>query len=220
MVNRLLKSINEADSVSSLRPIIDWKDDLNRSLTVVNVVTWDRAGLFYKLAGGFSVAGLNILGAKVISRSDHIAIDTFYVVEAGRGRRAEPDRAWKHLRARSKAPSFRTRTSIPTSWLRPRKSPRPVASESSTLHTSFPPTVEVYHELAMSGRSSRSRPATRSACSTGWPRSSTTLASTSRSRGSVPSAVSPSTPSTSRAPTMSQPRTPGASMPCVIPSPA
>ncbi|HUR59162.1 MAG TPA: [protein-PII] uridylyltransferase, partial [Opitutaceae bacterium] len=45
MVNRLLKSITTADSVGSLRPIIEWKDDLNRSLTVVNVVTWDRAGL-------------------------------------------------------------------------------------------------------------------------------------------------------------------------------
>src|SRR6185369_7004085 len=85
MVNRLLTSITSADSVGSLRPIIEWKDDLNRSLTVVNVVTWDRAGLFYKLAGAFSVAGLSILGAKVISRTDHIAIDTFYVVEPGRG---------------------------------------------------------------------------------------------------------------------------------------
>src|ERR1044071_3074072 len=85
MVNRLLQSITTADSVGSLRPIIQWKDDLNRSLTVVNVVTWDRAGLFYKLAGAFSVAGLSILGAKVISRTDHIAIDTFYVVEPGRG---------------------------------------------------------------------------------------------------------------------------------------
>ena len=26
-----------------------------------NVVTWDRAGLFYKLAGAFSMAGLSIL---------------------------------------------------------------------------------------------------------------------------------------------------------------
>ena len=85
MVNKLLKSISATDSVGSLRPVVDWKDDLNRSLTVVNVVTWDRAGLFYKLAGAFSVAGLNILGAKVISRTDHIAIDTFYVVEPGRG---------------------------------------------------------------------------------------------------------------------------------------
>ena len=85
MVNKLLKSISSTESVGSLKPVIDWKDDLNRSLTVVNVVTWDRAGLFYKLAGAFSVAGLNILGAKVISRTDHIAIDTFYVVEPGRG---------------------------------------------------------------------------------------------------------------------------------------
>ncbi len=69
MINRLLKSITEADSVGTLRPIIDWKDDLNRSLTVVNVVTWDRAGLFYKLAGAFSVAGLSILSSKVISNS-------------------------------------------------------------------------------------------------------------------------------------------------------
>ncbi|MGH7947238.1 MAG: [protein-PII] uridylyltransferase, partial [Opitutaceae bacterium] len=53
MVNRLLKSITTADSVGSLRPVIEWNDDLNRSLTVVNVVTWDRAGLFYKLAGAF-----------------------------------------------------------------------------------------------------------------------------------------------------------------------
>ncbi|HYP15943.1 MAG TPA: [protein-PII] uridylyltransferase, partial [Opitutus sp.] len=53
MVNRLFKSIATADSVGSLKPIIEWKDDLNRSITVVNVVTWDRAGLFYKLAGAF-----------------------------------------------------------------------------------------------------------------------------------------------------------------------
>ena len=37
MVNRLLTSITTTDSVGSLRPIIEWKDDLNRSLTVVNV---------------------------------------------------------------------------------------------------------------------------------------------------------------------------------------
>jgi len=85
MVNQLLKSITAADSVGSLRPVVEWQDDLNRSLTVVNVVTWDRAGLFYKLAGAFSVAGLNILGARVITRSDHIAIDTFAVIEPGRG---------------------------------------------------------------------------------------------------------------------------------------
>ena len=54
-------------------------------MTVVNVVTWDRAGLFYKLAGALSVAGVNILSTKAISRSDHITIDTFYVIDPGGG---------------------------------------------------------------------------------------------------------------------------------------
>lgn len=151
MVNRLLKSITEADSVGTLRPIIEWKDDLNRSLTVVNVVTWDRAGLFYKLAGAFSVAGLSILGAKVISRSDHIAIDTFYVVEPGRGivQSAKAQEAFARTveealvsnkdlypdivaQARKLTP---TRYSLPTG--------------GEMIHASFPPSVEVYNELSM-----------------------------------------------------------------------
>jgi [protein-PII] uridylyltransferase len=85
MVNRLLQSISSADSLGSLRPIIEWHDDFARGLTVAHVVTWDRAGLFYKLAGAFSVAGLNISSAKITTRNDHIAIDTFEVSEPGHG---------------------------------------------------------------------------------------------------------------------------------------
>jgi len=85
MVNQLLKSINAAGSAGVLRPVIDWRNDLNRALSIVNVVTWDRAGLFYKLAGALSVAGVNILSAKIITRADHIVIDTFYVVEPNGG---------------------------------------------------------------------------------------------------------------------------------------
>jgi [protein-PII] uridylyltransferase len=149
MVNRLLKSISEADSVSSLRPIVDWKDDINRSLTVVNVVTWDRAGLFYKLAGGFSVAGLNILGAKVISRSDHIAIDTFYVVEAGRGVVQSQSAMEKFARTVEFA-LIQNKDLYPDIVAQAQKiGIARFMPEQSTLHTSFPPTVEVYHELAM-----------------------------------------------------------------------
>ena len=149
MVNRLLKSINEADSVSSLRPIIDWKDDLNRSLTVVNVVTWDRAGLFYKLAGGFSVAGLNILGAKVISRTDHIAIDTFYVVEPGRGV-VQNQVAMETFARTIEAALIQNKDLYPEIVAQARKlGDNRYTTENNMLHTSFPPTVEVYHELAM-----------------------------------------------------------------------
>ncbi|MBI5691131.1 MAG: [protein-PII] uridylyltransferase [Verrucomicrobia bacterium] len=151
MVNRLLKSITTADSVGSLRPVIEWKDDLNRSLTVVNVVTWDRAGLFYKLAGAFSVAGLNILGAKVISRTDHIAIDTFYVVEPGRGPVQSAAAQEKFAKTIEDA-LVANRDLLPDILAQAKKIAAtrylsPAAGE--TLQSSFPPTVDVYNELTM-----------------------------------------------------------------------
>lgn len=151
MVNRLLRSITTADSVGSLRPIIEWKDDLNRSLTVVNVVTWDRAGLFYKLAGAFSVAGLSILGSKVISRSDHIAIDTFYVVEPGRGPVQSASAQEKFARTIEEA-LMANRDLLPDIMAQAKKiaSTRYLSTATGdTLHSSFPPTVDVYHELSM-----------------------------------------------------------------------
>ena len=150
MVNRLLKSITAADSVGSLRPIIEWKDDINRSLTVVNIVTWDRAGLFYKLAGAFSVAGLNILGAKVISRTDHIAIDTFYVVEPGRG--VVQSTNLQETFAKSIEGSLVSNKDIYPEIMAQAKriaATRYLNTASEALHSSFPPTVDVYHELSM-----------------------------------------------------------------------
>ncbi len=85
MVNALLSHLSKADALESLEPIIDWRNDLNLSVTEVQIVTWDRPGLFYKLAGTFSLAGLNIISSKAISRDDHIMIDTFYVCEPGGG---------------------------------------------------------------------------------------------------------------------------------------
>jgi [protein-PII] uridylyltransferase len=151
MVNKLLKSITATDSVGSLRPVIDWKDDLNRSLTVVNVVTWDRAGLFYKLAGAFSVAGLNILGAKVISRTDHIAIDTFYVVEPGRG--VVQNSAVQESFAKIIESALVSNSDLyPEIVAQAKKiaATRYLYSKGGeTLHSSFPPTVDVYHEISM-----------------------------------------------------------------------
>ena len=151
MVNRLLKSIANAESVGSLKPIIDWHDDLNRSLTVVDVVTWDRAGLFYKLAGAFSVAGLSILGAKIISRSDHIAIDTFYVVEPGRGV-VQSASAQETFARTIEAALVSNKDLYPEIVAQAKKhaaSRYTGVNNGEALHNSFPPTVEVYHELAM-----------------------------------------------------------------------
>lgn len=149
MVHRLLKTIATADSVGSLRPVIDWHDDLNRSLTVVDIVTWDRAGLFYKLAGAFSVAGLSILGSKVISRADHIAIDTFYVVEPGRGV-VQSTSAQQIFEQTVEAALVGNKDLYPAIVAQAQKhTGRYTLNRTEGPHTSFPPTVEVYHELSM-----------------------------------------------------------------------
>jgi len=79
LVHQLLETIQQAESLGTLRPITHWKNDPNGGFSMINIVTWDRLGLFYKLAGAISAVGLNILKASAVSRNDHIAIDTFYV---------------------------------------------------------------------------------------------------------------------------------------------
>lgn len=79
MVNRLLHNISTADSLGTLRPVIEWLDAPGHHCSTVHIVTWDRAGLFFTLAGALSVAGLNILSARISTRNDHIAIDRFEV---------------------------------------------------------------------------------------------------------------------------------------------
>ena len=149
MVNRLLTTINAADSVGSLRPIVEWKNDLNRAYTLVNVVTWDRAGLFYRLAGALSVAGLNILSAKVISRADHIAIDTFRVIEPGHGpvqNQAAMDLFLKNV----EASLVQNKDLLPDIVAQAKKiRVSRLAQEERALHGNLPPIVEVYRELEL-----------------------------------------------------------------------
>ncbi len=150
MVNQLLTSITKADAVGSLRPVIDWHDDINRSYTVVDVVTWDRAGLFYKLAGAFSVAGLSILSSKVISRQDHIAIDTFYVVEPGRG--VVQSAKAQEIFSRAVEEALTTNKDLYPEIVAQAKKVRSArfgADKTPSHVASFPPSVEVYHELTM-----------------------------------------------------------------------
>lgn len=150
MVNQLLTTITKADAVGSLKPVIDWHDDINRSLTVVDVVTWDRAGLFYKLAGAFSVAGLSILTSKVISRQDHIAIDTFYVVEPGRG--VVQSAKAQEIFARTVEEALTANKDLYPDIVAQAKKVRSsrFGIDKTPSHVaSFPPTVDVYHELSM-----------------------------------------------------------------------
>ena len=149
MVNRLLKTIISTETISSLQPIIDWRDDLNRSLTVVNVVTWDRAGLFYKLAGAFSLAGLNIHSAKIISRADHIAIDTFYVAEPGRGV-VQSQKVMDQFTKNVHLALISNKDLYPEILVQARKhQARLLGADRNPLLASFTPKIDVYHELSL-----------------------------------------------------------------------
>ena len=53
----------------ALAPVAAWIDERDRGYSLVKVCTWDRAGLFGKIAGSLSAAGLNILGAQIFTRA-------------------------------------------------------------------------------------------------------------------------------------------------------
>jgi [protein-PII] uridylyltransferase len=149
MINQLLKTISTAESMGSLVPIVNWHDDVNLSMSVVNIVTWDRAGLFYKLAGAFSIAGLSIVSSKAITRADHITIDTFYVCEPGGG-------VVTDKKAREKFEKHLHRALIDGEDLLPeiKKTAQASAKPSylkkdEVLRAPIPASIDVYHELSL-----------------------------------------------------------------------
>jgi [protein-PII] uridylyltransferase len=79
MASRFLIEGEQESNGSEPMSVVEWRDDVRRSLTIVHIVTRDQKGLFEKLAGSFAIAGLNILGSRAFTRSDNIAIDVFFV---------------------------------------------------------------------------------------------------------------------------------------------
>ena len=94
-VNLFLNRVTAKRNEKVLEPIINWHDRPARGYTSLKVCTWDRPGLFTTISGALAATGLNILSARVFSRSDGIIIDTFFVVNAktgGLAKRVERDK--------------------------------------------------------------------------------------------------------------------------------
>lgn len=113
-----------AEEEKALEPIVSWHNEPDRGYTTVKVCTWDRAGLFSKIAGSFASAGINILSAQVFSRQDGIILDTFYVTDARTGKLVHREER-EQFEGILKAALTGEEVDFPTLMAR-RKLPRPV----------------------------------------------------------------------------------------------
>ena len=73
-----------------------------RGATLVIVYAKDQPGLFYRIAGAISLAGGNIIDARIHTTDDGMALDNFLVQDAERGPFADPHQL-KRLEARGGA---------------------------------------------------------------------------------------------------------------------
>ena len=146
MVNRLLTHIQTTDTMASLAPIIDWRNDIDLNMTIVNTVTWDRSGLFYKQAGALTLAGVNIVSTKAVSRKDHISINTFYILGPDGGVVSDSESKGIFERRLSEALIDNKEHMPEISKL---EAEQLAITRKDMLPAPFPPSVDVYHELSL-----------------------------------------------------------------------
>ncbi len=78
---------------------VEKRVDPQRAVTEITLYTADHPGLFSRIAGALAVSGANIVDARIMTMSNGMALDTFWVQDlAGRGvstgRTSSPGSRW------------------------------------------------------------------------------------------------------------------------------
>jgi [protein-PII] uridylyltransferase len=74
---------------------VDTRVDAKRAVTEVMLYTADHAGLFSRITGALALAGANIVDAKILTMSNGMALDTFWVQDQSGGAFDRPDKLAK-----------------------------------------------------------------------------------------------------------------------------
>jgi len=81
---RHAKLVREAEAAN--QPLtIESRVDARRAVTEVTVYTGDHPGLFSQIAGAMAMSGANIVDAKIITLTNGMALDTFWVQDSEGG---------------------------------------------------------------------------------------------------------------------------------------
>jgi len=81
---RHAKLVRDAEASGS-QLTIDSRVDTRRAVTEVTVYTGDHPGLFSQIAGAMAMSGANIVDAKIITLTNGMALDTFWVQDSEGG---------------------------------------------------------------------------------------------------------------------------------------
>ncbi|MEI6085010.1 MAG: [protein-PII] uridylyltransferase [Verrucomicrobiota bacterium] len=77
----LMRQLEVEAAEDTLVPVIQWESFPAQAYSRVSFCTWDRLGLFSKIAGAFASAELNVLSAHIYTRGDHVVLDQFGVCD-------------------------------------------------------------------------------------------------------------------------------------------
>ncbi len=91
---RHARLMREADA-SGAPLTVDKRVDALRAVTEITLYTADHPGLFSRIAGALAVCGANIVDAKIVTMSNGMALDTFWIQDPEGGPFSRPDKLAK-----------------------------------------------------------------------------------------------------------------------------